>query len=754
MLFGLIRDCIRNVQGGGRSFIPAIGVVLALLAAAFSVAQADRIEGLSYSLEPGAEYLQWEDNLGLEDGTLYGGRFGLNFGRYVALRGFYFGNKDFKITSNGVPEDEGSDLGHMDVANYGADLALYYPYGSVFPFIYGGGGVYRFDPSEGDRLKKIGLRLGGGLRFAVTPRIEATVYAEDAMLQADPGFITDEVDDASTWSDNLEHNLAVGASLNFFLGGYRGETVTDQDYLNKFSGGITGVSWTLEPFAGRLNYDSEITLDDTELLGARTGFGLGPYVDLRGYYWRGMNNDFDEAERIQSYGGEAIFNLNPSPGVEPHILLGVGKLDFMSGFTRQDGLPQEDKTVLIAGLGVDLTLSDRWHVSVDARDYVFGSSPLDDTDNPDDLFHNWMYSAGLSYTFGGHGEAGRRAAPVVTPAPAVAETTPAVPTAAPVAPKVAPAVAPAVAETVLVEKQVMPPEWMASPVRTYQGDRVVTLPVPTVGEIYIRYGEPGAVSIESKTVTDGQPGATGEAAAEAPKTAPGVSSSEEAMMRDAIRETLRQEMTKARQEWLSGEADSLQMYDKDLQLLESRLRERMDAQVEDRVQEELARRGVVSESGRTVTVAPPVTVVTEQSGGRGFVFRGVQGYTGVNVDEPNQWILGGRVLLQREGGSWPIYYVPELAFGFFDGTSILLGINVLWDLGHYVEVDGVRPYVSGGAGLLFFNEKTDDRDKNEGVLNVSYGVSKDFGSWTGFVEHQGVDLYSLHRINVGIGWRK
>ncbi len=43
---------------------------------------------------------------------------------------------------------------------------------------------------------------------------------------------------------------------------------------------------------------------------------------------------------------------------------------------------------------------------------------------------------------------------------------------------------------------------MASPVRTYQGDRVVTIPVPTVGEIYVRYGDPGAVTIETKTETE------------------------------------------------------------------------------------------------------------------------------------------------------------------------------------------------------------------------------------------------------------
>jgi hypothetical protein len=57
--------------------------------------------------------------------------------------------------------------------------------------------------------------------------------------------------------------------------------------------------------------------------------------------------------------------------------------------------------------------------------------------------------------------------------------------------------------------------------------------------------------------------------------------------------------------------------------------------------------------------------------------------------------------------------------------------------------------VFGGAGLLFFSKKTEARDKSEGVLNLGYGVSKDFGTWTGFLEHQGVDIFSLHRVLVG-----
>ena len=43
------------------------------------------LSGVSYTLTPSAEWLQWNDDLGLEDDVLYGGRLSLNFGRYIAI---------------------------------------------------------------------------------------------------------------------------------------------------------------------------------------------------------------------------------------------------------------------------------------------------------------------------------------------------------------------------------------------------------------------------------------------------------------------------------------------------------------------------------------------------------------------------------------------------------------------------------------------------------------------------------------------
>lgn len=703
------------------------------------------IQGLSYSLTPGVDYMQWNKDIDLKDDFLYGGRLGLNFGRYVALRGFYFGNSEIEFE---VPEGaDAADVGKLDVANYGADLALQFPRGSVLPFIYGGGGIYRFDPDDGERYKKIGLKAGAGLRFAVSERVEAIVYAEDALIRPGSGFTPDKADDGN----DLEHNFVIGGGLNFFLGGYAGETAADRELQNKFAGGITGASWKFEPFAGKLVYDGGVDLNDTELLGVRTGVGFGPFVDLRGYYWRGMESDFGAAEQIQSYGVETQFNLNPSPGVEPHLLLGVGNIDFMGGFKNGDGLRPEDEMVLIAGGGVSFTLADRWRINVDARDYMFGPADLEDTDNPDELFHNWMYTAGMTFTFGGRGEARAAAVDDVYP---TAATVPAATVKTVAAPEKA------VVETVVVEKEVVkePAEWMASPVRTFQGDRVVTIPVPTVGEIYVRYGEPGAVTIETKTDTGAEAAKKAAPDASVPPKAPApsgdLSMAEEESMRKAIRTVLRDEMKAARDSIRT--ADSLGMDDDGLAVLEERLMKKIDRRIERRVQEEVA-----TQPSGGVTTAPamqPSVVVVNETGAAGvpartgLVFHGGQIFTGFNADVPHQVVLGGRLPLKREGGTWPIYYVPEVAFGFFDKTSTLLAANLVWDLGERIEVDGIRPYVSVGAGILFFSKEIAGRDKQEGVLNLGYGLTKNFGKYTGFVEHQGIDIFSLHRVNVGIGW--
>jgi hypothetical protein len=51
---------------------------------------------ISFTLSPFAEYTWWDDQSGLKDGTLLGGKLGFGFGEYLELRAVYLQSTDLK----------------------------------------------------------------------------------------------------------------------------------------------------------------------------------------------------------------------------------------------------------------------------------------------------------------------------------------------------------------------------------------------------------------------------------------------------------------------------------------------------------------------------------------------------------------------------------------------------------------------------------------------------------------------------------
>jgi hypothetical protein len=755
------------------------------------------LSGVSYTLTPGAEWIQWNDELGLKSDVLYGGRLSLNFGRYIALRGYYFTDSEIETDFEELDLGDSGDLTPLDttveVENYGADVSFGLGAGPIVPYLYGGPGIIRFSPDGGVRSSRVGLRAGGGLRFDISDRIEGLIYAEDNMFRLDRTllFPTEEEEergvkapDEDGEESDLRHNMALGAGISIKLGGYDQEAETDLDraYRTQFSRGLSGASFKIEPYAGWLDYDNG--LDDQQFVGARMGLGVGEMLDIMAYYWRGVEGDFRKTEDVQSLGGELDFNLNPGPGVSPHLIIGGGNLDFMSGFDENSYAPT-DKTLFIAGAGLDLDLGRRFKADVKVRDYMFGNDELSDIADPDEIKHNWVYSAGLSFGFGG-GAASReeiegigRERWGVEPVPVVAEPEVAEKTMAPEVEAVEAAEALAAPEPVVAgisaapeetaaeekpaaeEKEMLAvmeqpsrapgepePGTMASPVRTYQGDRVVVLPVPTVGEIYVRYGEPGAVKIESRfSATEGA--IQEEPPAGAPAAAPTPQPTEEELetaLREAIREGIEREMPiepVARK--TPAAMDSLRIQ-RQLERFESRLLEKIDTRIEKQLE------GVVTSPAKrpqTVVVMPEEPAPAVVVGRPGLGYRRTFGLLGANVDAPEQIVFGLRMELGPVASKASLDFMPEVAVGVVDETSLLIAANVRWSLGHAMKLESVNPYVYGAPGLLFFSKETDKRDKAEGILNFGYGISKDFGKWTFFLEHQGVDIFSLHRILAG-----
>ena len=704
-------------------------VALAALVVAALPAPA-QVEGVRFSLEPGADYYLWDDNMGLKDSPLYGGRLSADLGRFVALQGYYVVNDRVKTdlakdTFEDWPEPSVVDQ-KLRVQNYGADLVFNLGRGPVVPFIKGGGGIVRLDPEDGEVFEQIVTRAGFGTRFDLYPRVCALIQIEDVMVRFDrtrllPPEELPKPPPVDPKSNSIRHNLTFGAGLSFQLSGApAGETNLDRAIQSRYSGGLFGASWPIEPYAGRLNYDKAAGLADQSLLGVRTGVNLGDLLGLRAYYWHGMNDSFDDTDPVQSWGGEAQFNLAAGQGVIPYLLLGVGHLDFLKDFRDDQGSERCDQGLLILGGGVGLTLSRSFRIDLAARDNIFSESDLSDLAQPSELLHNWAFSGGLSFILGGgRPQAGAAPAAAVTPGSAVAASSPGsavIPYAPsgqvqPGASPPAPPPPPQAPQLVLgTDGRIV---WASPPPafpQSFQGERTVTLPVPTVGELYVRYGEPGGVSI--------------------------VSGSGEVTPSPAATDEER------------------------LAVLERRLEERLSAWLDQRLAEERLSAPVEAprEAPSQTIVIPPAAPSLPASPVEGRSTIGVAKggnilypYLGVNLDYPEQFLVASRLDVGPIRPGSRIRLLPELALGFFNKGSFMFCVNTQYNFGKLERKGQLSPYAFAGLGVIRFGKGV-DRDRTGAVFNLGYGLARNFGGWTAFVEHQGIDFFSLQRLNMGLRW--
>ena len=105
--------------------------VVAVLAVAVSAnppvaAQDGRVQ---FSLAPGLDYYLWDDNMGIKDDNLLGGRLSADFGKFVSLRGYYLMNDAVKTDlSDAVFEGwSGPAPGDQEfgLKTYGANVSVF-----------------------------------------------------------------------------------------------------------------------------------------------------------------------------------------------------------------------------------------------------------------------------------------------------------------------------------------------------------------------------------------------------------------------------------------------------------------------------------------------------------------------------------------------------------------------------------------------------------------------------------------------------
>jgi hypothetical protein len=744
-------------------FPAALAALVALLVAATAPSLA-QIPGSSYTLSPTYDLLRWDDELGLEDTELYGGRLGLNLGHYIAVTGFYRGRNDVptRLRATGLPGvmDALHDQ-EFDLSEYGGEVTLRLGSGNIVPFLRGGGGILALDGDDGQRLRQIAVRAGGGFQFGID-RWNAEVYAGDDAFRLDRSRLGTPVEGVEPPIDEdarkIRHNLALGAAVNFTFGGDpRIETAyeaTDRGVEHRLRRGLRGLSIPVEPFVGRLEFHDDLALEDQELFGLRAGADLGPYVGLRGFYWRGASDDLDRTEPIEGWGGEAQFNLNAGGGAVPYLLGGVAQIDFKDEYRDRDGERPADRTALVLGGGVSLRLSERLRLNASVRDYITSDADREEIARADQLHSNWLFGASLGFNL--FGDADHRGARPMEPAPRteaapvaplppvdVAAAAPAdsrdpVPpaeVATPAAPGRIERPEPVVVDTALVAPSPAP--------RNYAGERVISIPVPIEGELYVRYGPAGAVRIESRTGGAPAPGA----AATPPHGAPvGAARSLESASSDAARDAgapaagVNEAEVRGilREELARRDAEATDAATSPVVARLDRIERRLEA--------------LTAEPEAAVRSSSAGTWTDESSDPYHWEARDLVVYTGANLDEPEQGLIGGRLNLGPVSRNSSFDFVPEVALGFgSDVTSVLVAGNLQWSMRDVRDAGTWSPFLFVGAGFLHFGE--DQPGRNAGLditLNAGYGLQARFGNLTGFAAHQGVDLFDLNRLLAGV----
>ncbi len=364
--------------------------LLTLLAAVPTLGMAQTI---GVTAVPSIQRIEWSDKLAFQNDDMYGGRLALQFGKWIELQPFYFTRDNYGVDSSRAGELFGplSAGKKIDMRYYGSNVQFNLSDGPIVPFARVGAGILRLKPDSADRQDRITVTAGGGLRFGIGG-LNAELFAEQLTFRMNPRSLFGP-DTAGAETPTLR-NLVYGAAVTIPLSTMR-ETA-DSD------GGLRGSTAPIEPFVGVLRYAGENNLPDQELAGVRAGFDFSPVFGIRGFYWRGVNDDRDAVVPVTGYGGETQFNLNTGPGISPFLVLGAGRIDYGSDFADSLGEGRVDKTALIVGGGASLRLTDRLRLNGAIRDYIMTvDDDLDAVASTGDITHNTMITAGLTIAFGG-----------------------------------------------------------------------------------------------------------------------------------------------------------------------------------------------------------------------------------------------------------------------------------------------------------------------------------------------------------------
>lgn len=387
------------------------GLVALLLCLCFSLSA--QVRGISYTLGPTANYTWFNNESGLDDALMIGGRLGIGFGEFVELRGLYMQTLGQAVDLAGFDVDTdllaGSDI---DLKRYGAELKLNLSRGHLLPYLTLGAGVQEIERQQlaaSDNIfasAGLGLTLSAGDRFTFSLEGKNTAYNYSAVRS----LLNNEERqaqnlDANDFPTTRFGNWSLGASANFYLGGRRpGElSEVDRAYIETFDAGLSGLRLPIEVNLMRLVWDDALPYRDAWLGGANIGIDFGPFVGLRAFYLRAMDEDkvnFD-FDALSLYGGDARFKLGRTGrALTPFLTLGGGYIRVGDDYVARPERAAESQGFATGGGGLIIALGDYVRLNGSARALLTTSTDIQDLNTTEQLATSWMYGAGLTVALG------------------------------------------------------------------------------------------------------------------------------------------------------------------------------------------------------------------------------------------------------------------------------------------------------------------------------------------------------------------
>jgi len=154
---------------------------------------------------------------------------------------------------------------------------------------------------------------------------------------------------------------------------------------------IQGIGYRLNPMASYVQFDGDAALSDGLLYGGGVGLSFGEFFELGGSYLYGPSfetdfTDFSGLEgeaalrealaalpargvNVQRYGGDLKVNLLTT-AVVPYVTFGTGLVRL-----SPDERDATRSIYLLGGAGLQVTLADRYAISVSAEDFAYRYNP-------------------------------------------------------------------------------------------------------------------------------------------------------------------------------------------------------------------------------------------------------------------------------------------------------------------------------------------------------------------------------------------